>query len=82
MDRPNVEDAPRPIIETNRFGIAGMTCGDCVRKIKNALRKVEAVHQVMVARQRATATVTFDRARTDMPVLHGAGLLTGYKPSR
>jgi copper chaperone CopZ len=68
-------------LETNRFGIAGMTCDGCVQRIEGALRKVNGVSDVKVDRQSATATVTFDRAQTDMPALHDAVLKAGYTPS-
>ena len=81
MDITNVENAPRPSVETNRFGIAGMTCDKCVQRVESALRQVNGVQEVKVDRQAATATVTFDRSKTDMPALHDMVLKAGYKPS-
>ncbi|HTD65168.1 MAG TPA: heavy-metal-associated domain-containing protein [Candidatus Limnocylindria bacterium] len=81
MDITNIENAPRPVLETDRFGISGMTCDKCVQTIENALRKVNGVQDVKVDRQSATATVTFDRAKTNVPALHDAVLAAGYTPS-
>lgn len=81
MDITNVENAPQPAMETNRFGIAGMTCDKCVARIEGALRKVDGVQDVKVDRGSATATVTFERDKTNMPALHDAVLKAGYKPS-
>jgi copper chaperone CopZ len=81
MDITNVENAPSPVLETDRFGIAGMTCDKCVQTIERALRNVGGVQKVQVDRQGAIATVTFDRARTNVPALHDAVLAAGYTPA-
>jgi copper chaperone CopZ len=81
MDIKNIENAPRPAMETNRFGIAGMTCDKCVARVEQALRKVSGVRDVKVDRGAATATVTYEREKTDMPALHDAVLKAGYTPS-
>jgi copper chaperone CopZ len=81
MDITNVENAPRPILETDRFGIAGMTCDKCAQRIESTLRQVNGVQDVKVDRPAATATVTFERAKTNVPALHDAVLKAGYTPS-
>ena len=81
MEITNVENAPHPVLETNRFGIAGMTCDKCMQRVESALRQVEGVHDVKVDRPGAVATVTFDRSKTDMPALHDVVLKAGYTPS-
>ena len=35
MDITNVENAPHPLLETDRFGIAGMTCDKCVQRVES-----------------------------------------------
>lgn len=81
MDKTNVENAPRPAVETSQFGIAGMTCDKCVARVEQALRKVNGVREVTVNRDSARAMVTFEREKTDMPALHDAVLKAGYTPS-
>jgi len=81
MDITNVENAPRPALETDRFGIAGMTCDKCVATVERALRSVNGVRDVKVDRPGAMATVTFERDKTNVPALHDAVLAAGYKPS-
>jgi copper chaperone CopZ len=81
MDITNVENAPRPVLETDRFGIAGMTCDKCVQRIESTLLQVDGVHDVKVDRQSATASVTFEREKTNVPALHDAVLKAGYTPS-
>jgi copper chaperone CopZ len=81
MDITNVENSAQPAVETNRFGIAGMTCDKCVARVEKALRSVNGVRDVKVDRGAATATVTFQRDKTDMPALHDAVLRAGYTPS-
>lgn len=68
-------------LETRDIGIAGMTCDNCVRRVEKALSGKEGVKSVKVDRAKARATVTFDRAKTDIPALHEALLASGYKPS-
>ena len=67
--------------ETRDIGIQGMTCDNCVRKAEKALRSKPGVKEVRVDRAAARATVTFDRAKTDIPALHDALLQSGYTPA-
>jgi copper chaperone len=68
--------------ETHTFGIAGMTCENCVKTVQKALKRVSGVKDVNVSLEDATATVTFDTTKTDMPALHDALLRAGYHPAR
>lgn len=68
-------------LETRDIGISGMTCDKCVARVEKALRGVGGVRDVRVDRTAARATVTFERARTDIPELHEALLKSGYKPT-
>lgn len=66
--------------ETHSFGIDGMTCDNCVKTITKALKRVNGVKDVAVDREGASATVTFDTTKTDIPALHDAVLASGYRP--
>lgn len=68
------------VLETRDIGISGMTCDNCVRKVENALSRVQGVKEVRVNRAAALATVTFDTVKTDVPALHDALLKSGYTP--
>lgn len=84
MQRYNLESdqAVADIWETHTFGIDGMTCDNCVKTVTKALKRVSGVKDVTVSREDATATVTFDSTKTDMPALHDALLKAGYHPTR
>jgi copper ion binding protein len=68
-------------LETREIGIEGMTCDHCVRRVAQALQRVEGVSEVSVSREYARARVTFERTKTDIPALHDAILKSGYKPA-
>jgi copper chaperone CopZ len=67
-------------LETRDIGISGMTCDKCVARVDKALRSVNGVREVIVDRQAARATVTFDTVATNVPALHDAVLKSGYEP--
>jgi copper chaperone CopZ len=75
------QETSEKILETRDIGISGMTCDNCVRKVESALKGVAGVEDVRVDRQSATATVTFNTIRTDIPALHDALLKSGYTPT-
>lgn len=83
MQRYNV-DTDQPVVdlwETHTFGIDGMTCDNCVKTLTKAIKRVNGVKDVAVDRNDATATVTFDTTKTDMPAIHEAVLGAGYRPT-
>jgi copper chaperone len=82
MQQYNLEtnQAVADLWETRTFGIDGMTCDNCVKTVTKALKRVSGVKDVSVQREDATATVTFDTTKTDMPALHDALLKAGYTP--
>ena len=85
MQQYNVDTGDRAIEEiweTRSFGIKGMTCDNCVKTVTKTLKKVNGVKDVSVDREGATATVTYDTTKTDMPALHEALLKSGYKPAK
>ena len=84
MDELNIANPPNRdqiATETRTFGVAGMTCDNCVKMVEGALRAVPGVRDVRVDRANANATVTFDRKETNVPALHDALLNAGYKPT-
>jgi len=66
-------------LETREIKIAGMGCDNCVRKLEKALRAKEGVKEVRVDGTAGRATVTFDRARTNLPELHEVIAKSGYR---
>ncbi|MEW6156444.1 MAG: heavy-metal-associated domain-containing protein [Verrucomicrobiota bacterium] len=83
MDETNIANADVNEIawETRKIGIEGMNCNHCVQKIEQALGAVPGVKEVHVDLDGKTATVIYDRRKTDMPAIHDVLLRTGYKPS-
>ena len=67
------------IWETRSFGVEGMTCDNCARAVTRTLKKVNGLKDVLVDRAAASATVTFDTTKTDLPALQEALLKSGYK---
>jgi Cu+-exporting ATPase len=77
----NGSNQPNPGLETRDIGIAGMTCDHCVRRVTQALQRVDGVRDVSVNRETARARVTFEQSKTDIPALHNAILKSGYEPA-
>ena len=84
MQQYNVETQERvaDLWETRVLGIEGMTCDNCVKTLTKALKRVNGVKDVMVDRESARASITFDTTKTDMPAIHEAILRSGYKATR
>jgi len=84
MQQYNVETPERvaDLWETRVLGIEGMTCDNCVKTLTKALKRVNGVKDVMVDRESARASITFDTTKTDMPAIHEAILRSGYKATR
>jgi len=82
MDKTNLANVPREtrVTDTARIGIAGMTCDACVKKVERGLRGLPGIKEVNVSREKAIATVTFDRSQVDVPAMHDALLKSGYRP--
>lgn len=83
MQKYNVdtEEKIADLWETHSFGIDGMTCDNCVKTLTKALKRLNGVKDVAIDREGATATVTYDTTKTDMPAIHEAVLTAGYKPT-
>ena len=84
MQKYNI-DTDQPVVdlwETRTFGIDGMTCDNCVKTLTKGLKRVNGIKDVAVDLKDATATVTFDTTKTDIPAIHDAILASGYRPTR
>jgi copper chaperone CopZ len=68
--------------ETHTIGIDGMTCEQCVKTLTRGLKSVNGIKDVKVDLNDATATVTYDTTKTDIPAIHDAILAAGYKPTK
>jgi copper chaperone CopZ len=83
MDETNVRtQAEEDFFDTTRIAIEGMTCDKCVETIERAFRGKAGIRDVKVDRKSATASVTFDRRKLDVPELHDLLLKHGYHARR
>ena len=55
-----------------------MTCGGCVASVTRVLKATPGVDDAVVRLDSASATVTFDPARTSVPALESAIVDAGY----
>ncbi len=78
MDAGNagIELSSAPYITS--FGVAGMTCGHCVRSVKEELSKLDGVTDVSVALETGAVQVT-STAEMDPVALKGAIEEAGYE---
>lgn len=69
-------------VEPIEFGVGGMTCAACVRRVENGLRKLPWVVDASVNLATERARVQFDRVPTidDTRIVHDAILELGYEP--
>lgn len=65
---------------TASFGVAGMTCANCVGRVEKALRSLPGVQQARVNLATSRADVTFDPARVDEAKLFAQVRGAGYGP--
>ena len=83
MDETNIRPhAEEDFFDTTRIAIEGMTCDECVETIERAFRRKDGIRDVKVDRGSATATVTFDRRKLDVPELPDLLLEHGYRARR
>jgi copper chaperone len=66
-------------METTVLKVTGMTCGGCVRSVKNVLEGVQGVSSAEVSLERAQATVTYDPAQADVNMMKEAVTDAGYQ---
>jgi Cu+-exporting ATPase len=72
------ENATSPSLQTVTFAVEGMSCGNCVRHIGNALQEAfgELEHQVDLGAHRMT--VTFDPAKQSVEAIAAVMDEEGY----
>jgi copper chaperone CopZ len=64
---------------TRRFGVRGMTCASCERRVRRALAAVPGVEEVLVDVPGGVATLRYDPARAPFVVLQAAVAAAGYE---
>ncbi|MFH1679719.1 MAG: heavy metal translocating P-type ATPase [Candidatus Eisenbacteria bacterium] len=62
------------------FPIAGMTCGHCAERVREALREVPGVSDATVFLERMAGTVLYDEAKTTVRAIRDAIEGAGYRP--
>jgi copper ion binding protein len=65
-------------MHTTQFNVTGMTCGSCVARVTNALKKIDGVAQVNIALAGGQAIVEFDEQVTSVDELQQAVRQAGY----
>ncbi|RJX28424.1 MAG: hypothetical protein C4525_16870 [Desulfarculus sp.] len=79
-DAPAPREAPAQADSlTLTFGVQGMTCASCARRVEKALRQVPGVQGVEVDLARAKATVRLLRPGADLDALRAAVDKAGYR---
>jgi copper chaperone len=66
-------------METTVLKVKGMTCGGCVRSVKNVLESIQGVTSADVSLEKAQATVTYDPAKADANRMKEAVTDAGYQ---
>lgn len=66
------------MMESVRIGIDGMTCEGCVASVTRVLKALPGVEQVDVSLAAGSASVRYDAARTNVPVMRTAIEDAGY----
>ncbi|MGH8757939.1 MAG: heavy-metal-associated domain-containing protein [Burkholderiales bacterium] len=66
-------------METTVLKVNGMTCGGCVRSVKNVLESIQGVNSAEVSLETAQATVTYDPAKADVNRMREAVTDAGYQ---
>lgn len=66
-------------METTVLKVNGMTCGGCVRSVKNVLEGIPGVTSAEVSLEKAQATVTYDPSKADVNRMKEAVTDAGYQ---
>ena len=77
----SAERGDKPVIETIEIATEGEDCDECVRKLRDPLKKISGVEDVRVDTVNERVIVRFDARKTHAPDLHDAILKSGYKPA-
>ncbi len=70
----------QPRLQKATIPVRGMTCAACVRRVENAIRKIDGVVAATVNLATERATVEFIPSRTTLKVIKQAILQAGYTP--
>ena len=65
-------------MQTELLKVTGMTCGDCISNVTNALKAINGVGDVKVSLSAGEATVKFDERLTSREKLKSAVKGAGY----
>jgi copper chaperone CopZ len=63
------------------LSVSGMSCGSCVRHVREALLGVDGVREVDVNLEQGRATIEYDAARTEVEAMVAAVGKAGYAAS-
>ena len=66
---------------TETIPVAGMTCGGCERRVRDAVMALPGAASVTAEHIGDEVEVTFDPARLDVKAIHGAIEAAGFRPS-
>lgn len=66
-------------MDTTVLKVNGMTCGGCVRSVKNVLEGIQGVSRAEVSLEKAQATVSYDPAQADVKRMKEAITDAGYQ---
>ena len=65
--------------KSTTLNVKGMTCGDCVDKVSNALKAVDGISAVSVDHSTGKALVTYDADLVSMDMMKSAVKTAGFK---
>lgn len=80
-DPHNLQETDQPVLERIEIATEGEDCDECVRKLRDPLKKIKGVEEVRVDTKRERVVITFDARKIHAPDLHDAILKSGYKPA-
>ena len=66
-------------MDTTVLKVNGMTCGGCVRSVKNVLEGIQGVSRAEVSLEKAQATVTYNPVQADVNRMKEAVTDAGYQ---
>ncbi|HEX5415268.1 MAG TPA: copper ion binding protein, partial [Chloroflexota bacterium] len=67
-----------PVVDTISFGVTGMTCASCVRRVEKALAKTAGIQEASVNLATEKATVTYDPTQASQQQIQAAVEKAGY----
>ena len=70
---------PASDTQSTTLDVKGMTCGDCVGKVSNALKAVDGISDVTVDHTTGKTLVTYDADLVSMDMMKSAVKTAGFK---